>query len=97
MFGGQILVDALGAQAQIALGLDHVSPGLALARATAWPRAGHWSLRLRTERRDMAGLDRGLEVQSSRRAHWLVLAPPQRRSSRRAHWLVLAPPLACLR
>ena len=30
----EILVDALGAQAQIAFGLDHSSPGLALAFAT---------------------------------------------------------------
>ena len=35
VLGDQVLVDALGAQAQIALGLDDVPPGLALARATA--------------------------------------------------------------
>ena len=31
----QVLVDALGAQTRIALGLDQIAPGLALARATA--------------------------------------------------------------
>ena len=34
VFGGQILVDALGAEAQVALGLDHLPPRLALAGAT---------------------------------------------------------------
>ena len=34
VFCGEVLVDALGAQAPIALGLDLVSPGLALALAT---------------------------------------------------------------
>jgi hypothetical protein len=34
MFGGELLTNTLGAQTQIALGLDHASPGLALALAT---------------------------------------------------------------
>ena len=35
MLGDQVLVDALGAQAEVALGLDHIAPGFAVARATA--------------------------------------------------------------
>ena len=72
VFGGQILVDALGAEAQVALGLDHLPPGLALALATValvnsapganWG-AGHLG---------SAPVSRD---HRSRWAHWLVLTP----------------------
>jgi hypothetical protein len=35
VLGDQVLVNALGAQPQVALGLNHIAPGLALAPATA--------------------------------------------------------------
>ena len=111
VFGGQILVDALGAEAQVALGLDHLSPGLALAGATVvallntvrgrteGPDTGVW--RRLEDVAEPGGALAGFGADSScRRAggrigwFWRRLAGV---SSRRAHWLVLAPPLACLR
>ena len=35
MLDDQVLVDALGAQPEVALGLDHIAPGLAVTRPTA--------------------------------------------------------------
>ena len=87
VFGREILVNALGAQTLIALGLDDVSPRLAVARATAGSAAA------------IAGRASGgtsafgaVSRPSSRGAHWLVLALARGCRSRRAQWLVLAPP-----
>ena len=88
VLGDQVLVDALGAEPEVALGLRSHR---ARARTRSCDRGGG---------RFSPGpkgpvTDRCLspaQKQPSRRAQWLVLAPSQLRSSRRAQWLVLAPP-----
>ena len=84
VFGDEILVDALGAEAQIALGLDHVSPGLALAVATVWLAQRVWAEPKRGARCCGSALPRGCR---SRGAHWLVLTLTQEsRAGGRIGW-----------
>ena len=62
VFGCQVLVDALGAQALIALGLDDLPPRLAVARTTMSPAAivtGRSEQRTISIRRDLGAIRAG--------------------------------------